>query len=81
MIQTKLFEDNPTLVETYSDTNHCLRQVETGDVYGSSVVDLLDHYDGDAPVSRFTYEETDELDDDEEIEDSEALAIITGEPI
>lgn len=85
MIRTLIVEDNHDLVETYSDIHYNLLQVETDTVYGDSVVDLLDHYEGSAPVSRFTYREVEPDPDDPEdepIEDSEALAIITGgEPI
>lgn len=49
--------DGVNLYRTYSDTNHYIRQKETGVVY-SDAVDVED-----AP---YTYEETDEL-----IEDSE----------
>lgn len=82
MIKTRVVEDNPTLVETYSDIHYDLLQVETGAVYGDSCIDLIDHYEGNNPVSRFTYQEVEPAGPDEPIEDSEALQIITGgEPI
>lgn len=86
MIKTRIVEDNRDLVETYSDIHYNLLQVETGVVYGDSVVDLIDHFEGGSPVSRFTYQEVEPDPDvpetDEPIDDSEALAIITGgEPI
>ena len=82
MIKTRIVEDNHDLVETYSDIHYNLLQVETGVVYGDSCIDLIDHFEGDTPVSRFTYQEVEPADPDDPIEDSEALAIITGgEPI
>lgn len=80
MIKTRIVEDNHDLVETYSDIHYNLLQVETGVAYGDSVVDLIDHFEGSSPVSRFTYQEVEPGDPehDEPIDDSEALSIITG---
>lgn len=67
MIDTReaKFDTNPNLLcETFSTENFKLRQIETGEVYGYSVVDVIDGYDETGkPYSRFTYEETDEKDD------------------
>ena len=49
------------LCRTFSTDNVCLRQTQTGDVYGSSVIDVIEGYDEEGkPFSRFTYVETDE---------------------
>lgn len=55
MIVREFYEtrfDGVNLYRTYSDTNHYIRQIETGVVY-SDAIDVED-----AP---YTYEETDEL--------------------
>lgn len=59
------FETNPNaLCETFSTENYKLRQIETGIVYGSSVVDVIaGYYENGKPYSRFTYEETEEKDE------------------
>ena len=50
------------LVKTFSDTNHRLLQKETGILYNSSVIDMIDGYDEEGiPYSRYNYEETDEV--------------------
>ena len=69
--------DTRDLLETYSDGNFKLRQVETGKIYGASVVDTILGYRDGVPYGRFTYEETDVLDDDE-AEAEQILNIITG---
>ena len=48
--------DGVKLYRTYSDTNHYIRQVETGNIYFDAYFDAIDVED--AP---YTYEETDEL--------------------
>lgn len=67
MIDTReiTVETNPNpLCETFSTENFKLRQVETGEVYGSSVIDVIKGYNENGkPYSRFTYEETDEKDE------------------
>ena len=68
-----LFLYGRELIRHYSDVGLKLRQIETGVVY-DDVIDVV--------PCRYTYEETDERIEVEPIEDSEALAIITGgEPI
>ena len=66
MIQTEMVEER---IRHYSDAGFKIRQVETGVVY-EDAVDII--------PCRYTYEETDEPIEDENIEDSEALRIITG---
>lgn len=52
------------LVETYSTMNLKLMQEETQNIYGHSVIDVIAGYDEyDVPYSRYTYTETDELDE------------------
>lgn len=59
------------LVKHYSDKGVYIRQVETGAEYSEAV---------DVEPCRYTYEETDKpIEETDEISDSEALAIITGE--
>ena len=53
----------------YSDAGRRLRQIETGAIYDDAV---------DVVPCAYTYEETDQPVEDYEIEDSEALRIITG---
>lgn len=64
--------DTKDMLETSSDANWKLRQVETGKVYGSVVIDAI-------PCA-FTYAETDEKDESEDsIEDkAEAYDILMG---
>lgn len=60
MIKKEFFEtreDGVNLYRTYSDTNHYIKQVETGNVY-SEAVDVED-----AP---YTYIETDDVIEEEE---------------
>ena len=56
-------------IRHYSDNGKRIRQIETGIVYDDAL---------DVMPCRYTYEETDELIPDEDIDDSEALRIITG---
>ena len=56
-------------IHTYSDAGMKIRQNETGIVYDDAM---------DVPESGYTYTETDEPIDVEEISDSEALSIIMG---
>ena len=56
-------------IRHYSDEGKRIRQIETGAVYDDAL---------DVMPCRYTYEETDELIPDEDIDDSEALRIITG---
>lgn len=44
--------DGVKLYRTYSDTNHYIRQVETGNIYFDAI---------DVEDAPYTYEETDEL--------------------
>lgn len=71
MVQIRIIRDEADtmdLLETYSDENYKLKQVETQKIYGSSVIDVIAGYDGDKPYSRYTYEETDEKDEEETAE-------------
>ena len=65
MIDTKVVKDISGIVDlckTFTDDEtKVLKQVETGIVYGSSVVDLIKDYNGGKPFSRFTYVETDKI--------------------
>lgn len=68
MIVQEFYEtrfDGVNLYRTYSDTNHYIRQKETGVVY-SDAVDVED-----AP---YTYEETDELIPTDVLESKEEIA-------
>lgn len=59
--------DGKETCETYSTENFKLKQEETGIVYGSSVIDVIEGYDDDGkPFSRYTYTETDEKDEESE---------------
>lgn len=58
--------DTMDLLETYSDENYKLKQVETQKIYGSSVTDAIEGYDEGIPYSRYTYVETNEKDIDSE---------------
>lgn len=64
------FITNPNdLCRTFSTENFKLKQEETGIVYGSSVIDVIEGYDDDGkPYSRYTYTETDEKDEESEEE-------------
>lgn len=55
MIVKEFYEkrnDGVSLYRTYSDINHYIRQVETGNVYAEAI---------DIENANFTYEETDEI--------------------
>lgn len=56
-------------IRHYSDLGLKLRQIETGEIFPDAV---------DVVPCQFTYEETDDPLDDEEIEDGEAFKIIMG---
>lgn len=63
MIITRIIRDEADtidLIETSSIERYKLRQIETGKIYGCVVIDSI-------PL-RYTYEETNELDIDEEEE-------------
>lgn len=66
MIDTRLVKDvsgTTDLCETFTtDEDKVLKQVETGIVYGSSVIDVIAGYKDDKPYSRYTYEEVDKQD-------------------
>lgn len=67
MIDTRIVKDSSgtiDLCETFSTENYKLKQIETGIIYGSSVIDIIAGFDDEGkPFSRFTYEETDEKDE------------------
>lgn len=68
MLNTRVVKDvigTVDLCETFSDAGYKLLQVETGIVYGCSVIDIIDGFIGNKPYSRFNYSETDEKDDDQ----------------
>lgn len=67
MIRSEIIDN--MVVRHWSDANVKLRQIETGTLWNDAV-DIL-------PCA-YTYEETDEPLDPVEIDDTEALAIITG---
>lgn len=67
MIRTEIIDN--MVVRHWSDANVKIRQIETGTLWNDAV-DIL-------PCA-YTYEETDEPLDPVEIDDAEALAIITG---
>lgn len=74
MIDTKTVKDasgEVDLCETFSTEGFKLRQVETGIIYGSSVIDVIKGLNGDKPFGSFSYEETDEVDESEEETESE----------
>ena len=77
MIVQEFYEtrfDGVNLYRTYSDTNHYIRQKETGVVYSDAV---------DVEEASYTYEETDELipvDALESKEEIEAYDYRTGYP-
>ncbi|MGN0444259.1 MAG: hypothetical protein ACI4F5_06575 [Acutalibacteraceae bacterium] len=65
MIDTRIVRnasDTKDVCETFSQDGFKLRQIETGIIYGKSVIDEIAGMNGDKPFSRFTYEETDEPD-------------------
>lgn len=69
MVKKQIVKDESGIVdllETYSDENYKLKQIETDVIYGSSVIDVIAGYDEGKPYSRYTYEETDEKDEPEE---------------
>lgn len=58
--------DGTELCKTFSTENYCLKQEETGRIYGATVIDVIAGYDDyDKPYSRYTYTETDVKDDTE----------------
>ena len=63
-------EDGVTLYRTYSDTNHYIRQRETGVVYGEAI---------DVETAPYTYEETEEKIERELIENEDGLTTNTEE--
>lgn len=67
MIKSEIIDN--TAVRHWSDANVKIRQIETGTLWNDAV-DIL--------PCQYTYEETDEPLDPEDIDDAEALAIITG---
>lgn len=67
MIKSEVYDN--MVVRHWSDANVKIRQIETGTLWNDAV-DIL-------PCA-YTYEETDEPLDPAEIDDTEALAIITG---
>lgn len=84
MIKTRIINDvtgTRQLCETYSTEIFKLKQVETGIIYGSSVVDIVSGYDEQgSPYSRFTYIETGEYDGevDETTQKAQAYDILMG---
>ena len=74
MIQAEIIRneaDTDNLCKTYSSDGFKLRQVETGLIYGSMVVDVIVGYNEDGtPFGKYSYVETDEVDytEDEVIE-------------
>lgn len=70
MIVQEVFDwEGRSLTKTYSNDGFLVRQIETGDLYGEAV---------DPTDMHREYEETDIPIEQDEIEDSEALRIITG---
>ena len=72
MKDTRIVKDNSgkiDLCETFSTENYKLLQYETGIVYGSSVIDLIEGFDSNnKPYSRFIYIETEEKDETNNLE-------------
>lgn len=66
MIRTEIVNDR---IRHYSDAGHMIRQVETGVLYEDAV---------DVMPCPYTYEETEELIPDTEIDAQEALDILMG---
>lgn len=64
MIDTRVVKDESgtvDLCETFTnDENKVLKQVETGVVYGSSVIDVIAGYIDGKPYPRYHYEEVDD---------------------
>ena len=52
--------DGVNLMQTISTLNKKLKQIETGEIYKSGVIDVIVGYNGDVPYGIYTYEETDE---------------------
>ena len=69
MIETKVVRFDTCdedLCNTYSTENKKLLQVETNRIFSHTVVDRIAGYDeNNKPYSRFTYEETEEYDEEE----------------
>lgn len=63
-------EDGVTLYRTYSDSDHYIRQVETGAVYSEAI---------DVESAPYTYEETEEKIEREPIENEDGLTTNTEE--
>lgn len=67
MIDTRVVKDESgtvDLCETFTDDeSKVLKQIETGVIYGSSVIDVIEGFNSDKPYSRFTYEEVDKPDE------------------
>lgn len=63
MIDTRVVKDESGMIdlcETFTnDESKVLKQVETGVVYGSSVIDVIAGYKDNKPYSRYHYEEVD----------------------
>ena len=73
MIIQEMFENNPELIVTYSDSGYRIRQIDTGIIYDSAV---------DIVSTDHQYEETDEkIDPAEEDEESakEIVEILLGQ--
>ena len=67
MVKTE--QNSEMCVRHYSDVGLKLRQIETGMIFPDAV---------DVIPCQYTYEETDIPLDDDELDDSDALRIITG---
>lgn len=63
-------EDGATLYRTYSDSDHYIKQVETGVVYSEAI---------DVESAPYTYEETEEKIERELIENEDGLTTNTEE--
>ena len=63
MIDTRVVKDESGMIdlcETFTDDeSKVLKQIETGIIYGNSVIDVIAGFYWDKPYSRFTYEEID----------------------
>ena len=68
MIIEEILPDNPDLVKRYSDQGFLIQNDQTGDKY-EEAVDIIGLY---------TYTETNEYPESEEIDDHEALNILLG---
>lgn len=67
MIVQEFYEtrfDGVSLYRTYSDSNHFIRQIETGEIYSDAI---------DMEGALYTYEETDELIPLPEIDEQDGL--------